>query len=397
MALTHGSSVVTNRLVFYYDMNNVKKSWVGPPATNLITYSQDYSGGNFMSNWTGNMFNNWINSTVTPGQPDPIGGYTADLLTGYYARYSQSISVTAGQTYTFSCWLKNAALTQPIQLGIATGNSGTVVSAPATTNTIPIASVGAWTRYSVTYTIPASGVNQIQCGVDFGSAKSSNATGYSVYAWGAQCEVGSYATPYMPSLGSSGSRSTTQAIVDLLSSSTITANSLTYSSSGSFSFNGSSNYITASSNSGWAFGGSGTVEQWVYISGNSGTNNRLWCVSNNSSGLDAYLNGGSYNLYFHGGAVGTTTTLPTGVWVNVAVTYVGGTISVYFNGVSQGLTGTTTGYNITNNGTLYVGEYSGGGNYYINGQIASTKIYNKGLSATEVAQNFNAQRKIYGV
>ena len=83
--------------------------------------------------------------------------------------------------------------------------------------------------------------------------------------------------------------------------------------------------------------------------------------------------------------------------MHVAVTYVGGTISVYFNGVSQGLTGTTTGYNITNNGTLYVGEYSGGGNYYLNGQIASTKIYNRGLSAAEITQNFNAQRKVYGL
>jgi hypothetical protein len=92
MALVHSPSIVTSGLVFYYDMNNTQKSWKGAPATNLIPYSQDYgSNGNFMSNWTGNLFSNWINSVVTTGYQAPDGNYTANLITGYYSRWTASM------------------------------------------------------------------------------------------------------------------------------------------------------------------------------------------------------------------------------------------------------------------------------------------------------------------
>jgi hypothetical protein len=173
-------------------------------------------------------------------------------------------------------------------------------------------------------------------------------------------------------------------------------NSPTYSN-GTLILNGSSQYITVASSSAWAFGGNGTVEQWVYINGNNGSNNRLWDVTNNASALDAYLNGATYNVWFHGNTVGVTNTIPANQWVNLVVTYTSGTISVYFNGVSQPLTGTTTGYNITNNGTLYIGQFSGGGNYYLNGSIPIMKIYNRPLSSDEILQNFNAVRGRYNI
>jgi hypothetical protein len=176
------------------------------------------------------------------------------------------------------------------------------------------------------------------------------------------------------------------------------ANGPTYSSSngGSIVFDGTDEYATVPSNSGWAFGGNGTVEQWVYVAGNSGGNDRFWCVNNNSTSLDAYLNGASYNIGFHGGVVLTTTTIPQNTWVHFVVVYTSGTIKVYFNTVEQGLTGTTTGYNITNNGTLYIGRYIIAP-YELNGRISSMKIYNRALTASEIQQNFNVLRGRFGI
>lgn len=175
-------------------------------------------------------------------------------------------------------------------------------------------------------------------------------------------------------------------------------NGPTYNSSnvGSIVFDGSNQYAIASGSGGWGFGQNGTVEQWVYVNGNSGTNDRFWCVNNNTTSLDACLNGSSYNVYFHGGPVGTTTTIPQGVWTHLVVTYTGGAIKVYFNSVEQGLTGTTTGYNITNNGQLFIARYTSPP-YELNGRISSMKIYNRSLTSSEVRQNFNALRGRYGI
>ena len=177
-----------------------------------------------------------------------------------------------------------------------------------------------------------------------------------------------------------------------------TANGPTYSSAngGYIYFDGTDEYATVPSNSGWAFGENGTVEQWVYVAGNSGGNDRFWSVDNNSSSLDAYLNGASYNIGFHGGVVLTTTTISQNTWVHFVVTYTSGTIKVYFNTVEQGLSGTTTGYNITNNGTLYIGNFPAAA-VELNGRISSMKIYNRALTAAEVSQNFNALRGRYGL
>jgi len=177
-----------------------------------------------------------------------------------------------------------------------------------------------------------------------------------------------------------------------------TLNGVTYNSSdlGYLDFDGGSDYATVPSSSDWAFGQNGTIEQWVYVRGSNG-NNRFYCTNNNTSSLDAYLNSSGYTVYFHGGGVGTTSTIPTNQWVHFLVTYNSGTISVYFNGVSQSLTGTTTGYNITNSAsTLYIGRYVSSP-YELNARMSVMKIYNKGFSAAEVTQNFNALRGRYGI
>jgi len=43
MSASSGPSILTNGLVFDYDMSNTKKSWIGKPATNTCSFgTYDY-------------------------------------------------------------------------------------------------------------------------------------------------------------------------------------------------------------------------------------------------------------------------------------------------------------------------------------------------------------------
>ena len=162
-----------------------------------------------------------------------------------------------------------------------------------------------------------------------------------------------------------------------------------------FSFDGTNDYMTIPSSTNWAVAQTATIEMWVYAE-NTNTNARLWCVMNNNANLDAYIKSDT-TLGFHGETC-IVSSFPMSQWVHLVVVYTSGTISVYFNGVSQTVYGTTTGYNISQTGTLYIGQYAGGGSYYHKGRIATFRIYKgKALTSTEILQNFNSVRSRYNI
>lgn len=78
------------------------------------------------------------------------------------------------------------------------------------------------------------------------------------------------------------------------------------------------------------------------------------------------------------------------------------TLYLYVDGVLiQSATDTTTGL-MANNQNVWIGlsAYTGAGpsgSYPVNGQIGQSLIYNIALTATQVKQNFNAMRGIYGI
>ena len=98
-------------------------------------------------------------------------------------------------------------------------------------------------------------------------------------------------------------------------------------------------------------------------------------------------------------ALGLYSNTSTGVWYYYAFTYNHSTFlkEIYRNGVQ--LTGTTaqtqTAYIGT--GTVRIGAQYSSGSTYANGKIASSKLYNRVLTASEIQQNFNATRGRFGV
>jgi hypothetical protein len=166
---------------------------------------------------------------------------------------------------------------------------------------------------------------------------------------------------------------------------------------GSIRFDGVDDYATVPSSNLWALGTNGTIAMWAFFTGNIDANHRLWCTLNSSTYLDAYIDNATGVFGLHGSSTSTTTLFPRERWVHVSVTYINGNIAVYFNGIPQPLQGQTTAYNITNTGTLFIGQYSGGGGYTWRGRMSSMLIYNRGFSAQEILQNYNATKTRFGL
>jgi hypothetical protein len=258
MSVQHANrGIVKKDLQLYYN-REFSKSFRGEATTNLITNTVASTGG-----WDGNLFNNWVNATVALNvDMAPDGTMTAIKLTGGYSRWTDSITVAASTTYTASIWLKNINLSVDPQIRIATGLNGTLVN--YTTNVLAVSrsTITSWRRVSVSVTIPASGVNQIQFGVTFSDAHPHST---SILVWGAQFEKKAYMTQYSNLATDYFSRNET--ITNLLTT--------TYSSL-------PTNWSVDSS-------GQGTIGSYSYIENNSAI--RIVDVNSNTRFNTGYVSG----------------------------------------------------------------------------------------------------------
>jgi len=92
-----------------------------------------------------------------------------------------------------------------------------------------------------------------------------------------------------------------------------------------------------------------------------------------------------------------------GVWHNVVAVFttsttvrLNNTASMYLDGVlANGAQTQTTVYGGNTAGTVQIARRSSG-NYY-NGNISSLQIYNRGLTASEILQNYNAVKSRFGL
>ena len=85
--------------------------------------------------------------------------------------------------------------------------------------------------------------------------------------------------------------------------------------------------------------------------------------------------------------------LPEGTWGHVVGVLDTTAIRIYLNGVEIGTATTRTINPNPNNSPLYIS----GPTYSLNGKIAISRIYNRALTATEVLQNYNAQKGRFGL
>lgn len=205
---------------------------------------------------------------------------------------------------------------------------------------------------------------------------------------------------------SATTRSNTQTVTDLMGNSTVTANSLTYATDGSVSFNGSTNYISIATdilNTDSQF----TLQAWLRPNGSNWNDNAipLYNTYANSSnigfwhhfGLDNVLRwrhaGNTYtdgNLSGHG--------LVANTWQMTTITWDGSTIRLYKNDVLQN-SAAAGGFNKGTQGARIgmLNFRNTANDYNWKGDIGLHTVYNKPLSLAEIRQNFNAHRSRYGL
>lgn len=389
MGLNHSPKIVTDGLVFAYDMANTKKSWKGAPTTNIISGEFDTTFESLADASTAG-FNNQLGTGNYLGVVSTIGYNSTKSLkinngTGGTGRVYRTFSVLLGEYAAVSAWVYCVTAGSYLTIEYSGGNYNWGVAQTRNTHT-------------------GTGWELLWVRTD--GAATSNTTGYyflypggdnkDTYWDNIQVEKQQYQTPYI-----NGTRSNTQALIDLTGNNTITASSLTYASDGTFSFNGSSDYITipnttlGNGNVPW------TVSAWVKT---NTTVNALGqgSVLSNSSGGPVYsmmgVNAGKIVYWTYQNAawvqkLGTGKTVNDNTWHLLTwVNYNNYTMDMYVDGVlDSNVPNSTSGNNNP------VDRIGGSWAAQFNGSISSLSRYNRALSAAEVKQNFNALRGRYGI
>lgn len=295
--------------------------------------------------------------------------------------YSADASVTANQVHTVSFWLRAvtpSAVGQSLNYSIY--NYGQISPAGYGFSAV-LTQLGVWQKYTYTFTP----VNPYCISYWFPSSGNMKVDLANI-----QFESGSVANNFV-----AGSRSAGSAILDMTGNNTLTANSLTYASDGTFSFNGSGDKITTNTNTLISTNANYTIDV-VFRTSVSGSTDFLFgnYGSGNYGGLEYYIWQNKLNNYISGNTQSATTLNPN-QWYIASVTRAGSTITHYLNGLSDGSASNTASISANNpftigNGHDYTSEAFGG-------TISVIKVYNRALSAEEVRQNFNALRGRYGL
>lgn len=209
-------------------------------------------------------------------------------------------------------------------------------------------------------------------------------------------------------------RSTTQAVRDLFGTTTTTID-VTYSSNGSFTFDGLKSRIhldSASDRFSWTPSGSGlnnaTFETWIKT---SDTNTSIISKPWNGNGEYNYRFGAATTLLQIGAQsyTGSYTSLATGQWSHIVWILTPTQLGVYKNGAIHSAFANhsiTTNTPTSGNQNIplclmslypYSAGWEGNTGFSVEGDMSMLKIYNRQLTAQEVLQNFNATRGRYGV
>jgi Concanavalin A-like lectin/glucanases superfamily len=418
MALQHTSAIVTNGLAFAYDMNSIR-SYKGPTIQNIANVISVIGG-------TGTGYSSTASTEVVtlPGL-GPITSYVNTIQNNYTSYTPNSnnccpslhswggITVTPSTQYTYLILYRcNTGYTNPNYMYRYeyTSNGGTYVTEGGVHSNSNRVSLGdGWYYAWGTFTTQATTTWLSHCGT-FYYRYSNTADRLSV----AKVAIipGNYAglhPKYWPNPVST--RSNTQAIVDLTNTNTITANSLTYNSDGTFSFSGS-DYATVGALSG-SFS-SFTVSVWFNSSAVENYRNPIDCnystytgvtgnvgprLEQNSSGNLMWVTSGNTtnNSVFDAFTV-KSSGLSANTWYNAVLTWTNGSASTYLNGniVTSGAA-TPNGF-VGTFGSVVIGKgYGIATDRSFKGQVGSVNIYNRALTAAEVQQNFNALKGRYGV
>ena len=163
-----------------------------------------------------------------------------------------------------------------------------------------------------------------------------------------------------------------------------------FSQIGSFTFDGSNNYISVPSIS---TGASHTVMCWTRMNVSTGGDNYKIHWDNNSDYIFGIKNDKINHYTYQSDMSYSDTTLIAGQWYHIALARSSSSATFYLNGAIDGVVSVGS---RSMSGTYTIGRRASG-SYPYNGSIGNLKIYNRELSSTEIQHNYNVQRDRFGV
>lgn len=166
-------------------------------ATNIMQSSEDFSGWTLQNNLTHDS-----GTVAGPGSNSTADQFSSDGTNGGRAVYPTNITPVAGNTYTFSLFLKDGAGGETDVTSLTFATDWTTANTARTRTAL----ANGWYRNTVTTDISGSGTFFLPicypCSGDF-NGMNVDAIGYT---FGAQFELGPVATSYIQTAGSSASR-----------------------------------------------------------------------------------------------------------------------------------------------------------------------------------------------
>ena len=368
------------------------------PSTGMFKVYDDYANDTRVSINSSSFPNMWwgpphlpnsglVKEVITNGFTNPLNSFTSDCIRQHVHRsdgvadhmaYGVDASFTPNSPVYASFWAKSVdenAVGKSINFyhytyGIQAANGYSI-------NAV-LGSVGAWIRYGYTFTSP----NNTAISYWFNPGGP-----YKYDIANIQIEQKNHPTTFTTS-----SRSNTTSLLDKKRTSTLNVSNVSFDSNGDVIFDGTNDYIETNSNSILTGTQDFTIES-VYnmttqtgglIFGNYGpsyTSNTVWFS-------------GQYGLYLNSSHYAPGAPISNGRY-HMVVTRQSGQIKLYLNN-SLVHTGTNN-TSISNNQNFRIGADVNGAPEPFGGNIYTVRVYNRGITALEVDQNYKAYRRRFNL
>lgn len=383
-------------LVFHYDTGNTTRSYIGEPTTNLlpegVAATHDAASGNAV--------------TVTDAANEKGPGWKKVTITTRGSNYRTLqwtyLTMTANITYCHSVvfdWGNMKGKNYFIYFdgdgtGVRTyyrpGNYSTAGS-ELIDNSMPngkFAGVISHTSdhthafFIGNYTTNVGSLNDFFYYKEF------------------QIEAKTHPTPF-----TTGTRSATQGLKDLTAINTINLSNSSFNSSAEIIFDGTDDYINLTSFNPtfpagitmecvakWTTNPGGSWQRLFDFGNGAGIDNLLFCRYSSEDRLffGVYNGGSTSYVYSNVGAI------RFGVYAFYTAVADGTNFKIYINGVQIYSEANSTVPITVARANSYLGK-SNWPDSYFNGEIPVAKIYNRALTADEVARNFNAVKSRFNI
>lgn len=259
-----------------------------------------------------------------------------------------------------------------------------------------------WERLYATFTVPANmNMTQDVSMYNYGYYTGRGITKMANLQW----EAGVASPLVIDSAGNAkSSRSSTEALIDLTGNNVLTVSNLVYSSPNSFEFNGSTSVVTMPNTTALNPTAQLAIEAWVEFDGNSydfifekGNVNTQYSLFSAASDIVFRTKHSGDSGYHSLGSSKSDAGISNNVPVHIVGTWDGTTKRIYVNGELKS-SASKSGALVTTTPGASIGRFGGTTTgYYFDGHIYKVRIHGANLTAAEVKQNFNADRKRFGL